>query len=901
MDFIKFKQLFVHKEDDFALQAKDGRYARQNRPITDRNIKDHLLGKQTIGLFQLKQEDTELWTVKWACADVDINKIIWSQPGYKIDDWITRLDEQAQLIKDRLALYNITGYVEDSAGKGRHVWIFFDQPIDAQLVKTVFERVLSTVNLVDPGMHIELFPKQSSADYGNLVKGPLGKHMKSGRMSYFIDPTDEIEFVTTKDLEEAGSDLNAIFQQCAAFANLQDKADKTGHLTNNERLVLASVFTNITDSNGTNIGRPYVEYRIYKKMDDYDAEKTKYYIEHGLGKEYKPYLCETVQSTKFDSICTKQCKLIGKSKSPVALYFRAKGDYQKEEELSIDSVSKADSIEKKGFGYYIKPDSTSKNKKLIQISDFYYRQDETLIIDDGIEQNKTFKGALINEKGEFPIELTSEEWSSDPKLSASIYNCLGNNILIDSISKIRDAMNKFAGGTTTTVKKIFGYNDELTKYYTPSIVISRDEIKKNDEMIIDLEKTDTAENLDMRILTDTQFEFVKNMIKEQLLQLNPPHITHSAFGHAMLPILSPFAFIDNDDSKYTLFLHGKTGGGKSFLLEKIQCLYGEFKTFGSWSGTANSVQKIGHYYKDAVYFVDDFKEKHVKDQYNQVLTVLQTYADGSARTRLSADSSLQKTYRIQGWFTTAGEDYTQGEASNVARMILIPVPKTPVQYDKGAILNKNMKLLCGYTPRYIQWILQQDKTDLSDKLLEYHKYFGKLIEGKDNAPRLARNMSLLMLSYEYAARFLWGEQEAQFYIKQERTYLEKLIKKMVTTASQESSAERFWVTLTELLAVGKVRFQLDPNVDEDKGSKVPIVGFLKKDQSYIIMGSAMKAVALALKESIPLGHSATAIIQELHEKGVLLDDKPSSVRFNKKTVRAVEMQPDAFDLELLEQ
>ena len=131
----EYKKLFVHTESRYAIQKSDGQYQAFNRPISLQDIKDHLDGKATFGFYQLKEEPPGKWTVKWAVVDIDINKTEWNQPGFNIDDWKEILDKQVDAVKDVLNKFNLPHYVEWSGFKGYHVWVFFEKPMDARLVK----------------------------------------------------------------------------------------------------------------------------------------------------------------------------------------------------------------------------------------------------------------------------------------------------------------------------------------------------------------------------------------------------------------------------------------------------------------------------------------------------------------------------------------------------------------------------------------------------------------------------------------------------------------------------------------------------------------------------------------------------------------------------------------------
>lgn len=61
-------RFFVNRWDAFTTQMSDGTYMRIPEPLTRDVILQHIQGKKTIGIYQLKPEDD---TDKWICFDID--------------------------------------------------------------------------------------------------------------------------------------------------------------------------------------------------------------------------------------------------------------------------------------------------------------------------------------------------------------------------------------------------------------------------------------------------------------------------------------------------------------------------------------------------------------------------------------------------------------------------------------------------------------------------------------------------------------------------------------------------------------------------------------------------------------------------------------------------------------
>lgn len=154
---------------------------RENLKLLPATINQHVIGQKTIGVYQLGDADT----VKWLCLDIDKDKTL----GKDIDPASLQQNAQDQvraLVKQAVKM-GLKPAVEDSGNRGYHLWIFFVAPVPASLAQAIGHFLVNNVPVND-GLHIEIFPKQVSAkSLGNLVKLPLGVHLKSGRRSAFVN------------------------------------------------------------------------------------------------------------------------------------------------------------------------------------------------------------------------------------------------------------------------------------------------------------------------------------------------------------------------------------------------------------------------------------------------------------------------------------------------------------------------------------------------------------------------------------------------------------------------------------------------------------------------------------------------------------------------------------------
>ncbi len=218
---LKFLQLFRGREGVYARQWKNAKgeqgYSPITEPFTMGVAKNHILGNLTVGAYQLRIDNSVCFVV----FDIDVEKS-------KLADYFQKPAERrridALLLKTAQEIYNICAslgvlaYIEDSGYKGRHVWIFLKQGVQAHKAKKFANYIISKLGMLPKEINIELFPKQTfvkSGGLGNLVKLPLGIHIKSGRRSMFLnsygtEPENQLMFLMDIRLNDRESFIKFI-------------------------------------------------------------------------------------------------------------------------------------------------------------------------------------------------------------------------------------------------------------------------------------------------------------------------------------------------------------------------------------------------------------------------------------------------------------------------------------------------------------------------------------------------------------------------------------------------------------------------------------------------------------------------------------------------------------------
>jgi superfamily II DNA or RNA helicase len=143
--------------------------------LTKEVIRAHLLGKQTIGVYPLLQDDT-CWFVA-----VDFDKKSWKADASAFFKICHEIGVPASLERSR-------------SGNGGHVWIFFASPVQAALARKLASAILTRTMERHYALGLDsydrLFPSQDTmpkGGFGNLIALPLQRSPREKGNSVFVD------------------------------------------------------------------------------------------------------------------------------------------------------------------------------------------------------------------------------------------------------------------------------------------------------------------------------------------------------------------------------------------------------------------------------------------------------------------------------------------------------------------------------------------------------------------------------------------------------------------------------------------------------------------------------------------------------------------------------------------
>ena len=162
---------FVGRRNPFSVQTNKGAYIPVRREISIDDLNVHMSGKKTYGTYVIREDGLCTFAVIDIDADTEYLK--------DYPDFINQMEELSKRI---ISMFPEFKRIREFSGRrGYHIWIITPQPENPAFIRELIKSRLRKAGL----MNIEVYPKQDTIDktqkkLGNLVKIPLGKHMKGG-------------------------------------------------------------------------------------------------------------------------------------------------------------------------------------------------------------------------------------------------------------------------------------------------------------------------------------------------------------------------------------------------------------------------------------------------------------------------------------------------------------------------------------------------------------------------------------------------------------------------------------------------------------------------------------------------------------------------------------------------
>ena len=166
----------------------------------------------------------------------------------------------------------------------------------------------------------------------------------------------------------------------------------------------------------------------------------------------------------------------------------------------------------------------------------------------------------------------------------------------------------------------------------------------------------------------------------------------------------------NRTPNFVLWVYGLTGSRKTSASLAFLNHFGNFSSNippASFKDTANAIELKAHTLKDSLLLIDDYHPNIDGSDARKLAStaerILRMYGDRVGRSRMRADTTLNKTYKPRGMAIVTGEDLPKG-ASSTARYIGVEIKREDIDLEILSKLQKEHKKLAEAMAIYIDWI-----------------------------------------------------------------------------------------------------------------------------------------------------------------------------------------------------
>ena len=264
--------------------------------------------------------------------------------------------------------------------------------------------------------------------------------------------------------------------------------------------------------------------------------------------------------------------------------------------------------------------------------------------------------------------------------------------------------------------------------------------------------------------------------------------------------------------KPVMHLQGPSGGGKTFLGNLASSFYGAFEDRPlPWTSTANAIESEGFFFRDALFFIDDFKTAIVDP--NKVIRIIQNSANSQGRARLSSggDYKLTPMRGVRGLILSTGEDFISDVESVVGRTLLINV-EPGQNMEAGAACWRRRGEYRMLIPGLLQWLFSQDGwlENFENSVTESVEGLRERVSDLSNGTRVASNWALNDYGFELFVRFsrhlgVIDDQRSRDMLAEYRSIMADHISVHADRLMLQDPVEVFFQVLSQKFATNAVR------------------------------------------------------------------------------------------------
>lgn len=500
------------------------------------------------------------------------------------------------------------------------------------------------------------------------------------------------------------------------------------------------------------------------------------------------------------------------------------------------------------------------------ISNVIVEHDRDILLDDGTGETTrqlVIRVSMVNK--EVTITVGAELYADDRKFNALLLDKIGSDLWVSpkKLMFLKESASILPKAGRAKLEEVIythlGWHDGM--FLFPNGFIDGNGLHELDDIKVELPANPTMFTRYKTESPPEDMSYIREVIREDILKVFSYDVTLPMLAHIFL---SPMMHFLPMVKPYCLWVQGLTGSFKTTYTGLMCSFFGQFATadFETWRSTMNSIQRNGHSLKDVPYVIDDFKRGDVSDK--AVTGLIQSYADRHGRSRLKSDSTQQKTYFIRGNLISTAEDRPLGEASVIARTLMLPITRVGdcAKLTKGQLHSKH---LMGVMAKFIQHLANTTfrEDDLMARIRDKQAMF------KSSHARVSENMAANSLAWDYVSEFL-GLQDLT---PQYNAAMFKMLSSMNNTTQEEKASTVYLDMIRELLSSGKFYLLgIRGSNSTDAAEHATMIGWMDTEHIYLLGGIAL-AEANALRSRLTgstIKYSAQAIYDQLIDAGVLL-------------------------------
>jgi hypothetical protein len=330
-------------------------------------------------------------------------------------------------------------------------------------------------------------------------------------------------------------------------------------------------------------------------------------------------------------------------------------------------------------------------------------------------------------------------------------------------------------------------------------------------------------------------------------------------------------------------LYGVTGSHKTAICCAAMALWDSFSPAhptDTWTSTANSIQRLGWYLKDAPMLLDDYKAAHVKPA--QVTFLLQNYGDGMAQGRLDANAVARSAFPIRATLISSGEDQPEGEASALARILSVPLARGEVDRTKLTAVQETAAQLPVLLVDYLHWLAAQPPDLAANRRRHTAQRQAILVcleattEYATNPGRIASNTAALAVAWHTFSTFLeqqgyWRPERVQAWLGFCQQHLIRLALAQVHLVTEERASLLFLQAVRSLVASGRAVLQNLEAESQEMTTAQALIGSVDRNGTYLMTPTAYDLICEYRRKA---GHmvpfSQRALAQMLEQDGLLI-------------------------------